>query len=55
MEEKIVDYSTKPLQGSLFIKLHNYVVGAEYDDGDQQTPRSVLNDEDDHSEEDDEH
>ena len=33
---------TNPLQGSLFIKLCNFIMGAEYADGDHQTHRSVL-------------
>ena len=55
MEEMIADYFTKPLQGSLFIRLHNYIMGAEYDDGDQQTPRSMWNDEEDEHSEENEH
>ena len=39
----VADYCTKPLQGSLFIKLHNHIMGAEYGDG---APHSVLDEAD---------
>ena len=39
--EMIGDFFTKPLQGSLFIKMHNYVMGVE-EPGYQVLPRSVL-------------
>ena len=41
-KEMLADYFTKPLQGSLFIRLRNHIMGAEFEDGDPQTPRSVL-------------
>ena len=41
-EEVVVDYFTKPLQGSLFICLHNHIMGPEFEDGNHQTQRSVL-------------
>ena len=41
-EEMLADYFTKPLQGSLFIRLRNHIMGADFDDGDRQTQRSVL-------------
>ena len=41
MEEMIGDFFTKPLQGSLFIKMRNYVMGIE-EPGYQVLPRSVL-------------
>ena len=47
----IVDYFAKPLQGSPFIKLCNFIMGVEDDDAGCQTPRSVLSDENEHSEE----
>ena len=38
------DFFTKPLQGKLFIKLCNFIMGAaEYADGDQHNQTSVLN------------
>ena len=40
-EEIIGDFFTKPLQGSLFIKMRNYVMGIE-EPGYQALPRSVL-------------
>ena len=40
-EEMIGDFFTKPLQGSLFIKMRNYVMGSE-EPGYQVLPRSVL-------------
>ena len=39
--EMIGDFFTKPLQGSLFIKMRNYVMGAE-EPGYQVLPRTVL-------------
>ena len=41
-DEMLADYFTKPLQGSLFLRLRNYIMGAEFADGDPQTQRSVL-------------
>ena len=41
-EEMIADYFTKPLQGALFIRLRNHIMGAEFGNGDSQTHRSVL-------------
>ena len=38
----IADCFMKPLQGSLFVKLLNYIMGAEYGGGHPQTHRSVL-------------
>ena len=46
-EEMLADYFTKPLQGSLFVRLRNHIMGAEFADGDPQTQRSVLDDDDD--------
>ena len=40
-KEMIGDFFTKPLQGSLFIKMRNYVLGNE-EPGYQALPRSVL-------------
>ena len=40
-EEMVGDFFTKPLQGSLFIKMRNYVMGVE-EPGYQVLPRSVL-------------
>ena len=40
-EEMIGDFFTKPLQGSLFIKMRNYVMGSE-ESGYLVLPRSVL-------------
>ena len=45
MEEMVGDFFTKPLQGSLFIKMHNYIMGNE-EPGYQALPRSVLNNHD---------
>ena len=41
MGEMIGDFFTKPLQGSQFIKMRNYVMGVE-ETGYQVLPRSVL-------------
>ena len=41
-EEMLADYFTKPLQGSLFIRLRNYIMGTDSDAGDRQNQRSVL-------------
>ena len=41
-EEMLADYFTKPLQGSLFIRLRNHIMGADFDAGDRQNQRSVL-------------
>ena len=40
-EEMIGDFFMKPLQGSLFIKMRNYIMGSE-EPGYQVLPRSVL-------------
>ena len=40
-EEMVGDFFTKPLQGSLFIKMRNYIMGNE-EPGNQILPRSVL-------------
>ena len=45
MEEMVGDFFTKPLQGSLFIKMRNYIMGNE-EPGYQVLPRSVLNNHD---------
>ena len=47
-DEMLADYFTKPLQGSLFICLCNHIMGAEFEDGDPKTHRSVLEYQDDH-------
>ena len=47
--EMLADYFTKPLQGSLFVCLHNHIMGAEFEDGNPQTPRSVLGHDDTHA------
>ena len=39
--EMVGDFFTKPLQGSLFLKMHNYIMGNE-EPGYQDLPRSVL-------------
>ena len=44
-EEMVGDFFTKPLQGSLFIKMRNYIMGNE-EPGYQALPRSVLNNHD---------
>ena len=36
-KDMVAEYSTKPLQGSLFVKQHNYIMGADYGDGDTHT------------------
>ena len=46
-KDMVTDYFTKPLQGSMFIKLHNYIMGAEYGDGDLHPHKSVLDQVDD--------
>ena len=48
MEEMLADYFTKPLQGSLFICLRNHIMGAEFEDGNPKTQRSVLGCEENH-------
>ena len=40
-EEIVGDFFTKPLQGSLFLKMRNYIMGSE-EPGYQVLPRSVL-------------
>ena len=40
-EEMVGDFFTKPLQGSLFIKMCNYIMGSE-EPGYQVLPRSVF-------------
>ena len=47
-EEMLADYFTKPLQGSLFVCLRNHIMGAEFEDGNPKTHRSVLGCQDDH-------
>ena len=47
-EEMLADYFTKPLQGSLFVCLCSHIMGAEFEDGNPKTHRSVLGCEDDH-------
>ena len=44
----LANYFTKPLQGSLFIRLHSHIMGAEFEDGDPQTHRSMLEYQDHH-------
>ena len=44
MEEMVADFFTKPLQGSLFTKMRNYIMGNE-EPGYQVLPRSVLGNE----------
>ena len=46
--EMLADYFTKPLQGSLFIRLRNHIMGTEFEDGDPKTHRSVLKYQDDY-------
>ena len=48
-DEMLADYFTKPLQGSLFVRLQNHIMGAEFEDGDPQTQRSVLGSDDAHA------
>ena len=40
--EMLADYFTKPLQGSLFVRLLNHIMGAKFEDGDPYTQRSVF-------------
>ena len=47
-DEMLADYFTKPLQGFLFICLCNHIMGAEFEDGDPKTHRSVLKYQDDY-------
>ena len=47
-EEMLADYFTKPLQGSLFAHHRNHIMGAEFEDGNPKTHRSVLGCEDNH-------
>ena len=44
----LADYFTKPLQGSLFVRPRNHIMGAEFEDGNPKTHRSVLGYQDDH-------
>ena len=46
-KEMLADYFTKPLQGSLLVRLRNHIMGADFDNGDRQTQRSVLGHHDD--------
>ena len=46
-KDMVTDYFTKSLQGSLFVKLHNYIIRAEYGDRDIHTHKSVLDQVDD--------
>ena len=48
-KEMLADYFTKLLQGSLFVCLQNFIMGAEFEDGNPQTQRSVLGCDDAHS------
>ena len=41
-EDMLTVFFTKPLQGKLFLKLCNCIIGVEYADGDQHAQRSVL-------------
>ena len=47
-DEMLADFFAKPLQGSLFIRLRNHIMGTEFEDGDPKTHRSVLEDQDDY-------
>ena len=47
-DEMLADYFTKPLQGSLFVRLCNHIMGAEFEDGNPKTHRSVLGYQDNH-------
>ena len=47
-EEMLADYFTNPLQGSLFVHLRNHIMGAEFEDGNPKTHRSVLGYQDNH-------
>ena len=42
MEALLAEYFTKPLQGALFVKLWNYILGADYADGDHHSPRMEM-------------
>ena len=44
-EEMVADFFTKPLEGSLFIKIHEYIMGNE-EPAHQVLPRSVLSNRD---------
>ena len=44
-EEMVTDFFTKPLQGSLFIKIREYIMGNE-EPAYQALPRSVLSNHD---------
>ena len=46
-EEMLADYFTKPLQGALFVRLRNDIMGADFANGHSQNHRSVLDDDDD--------
>ena len=46
--EMLADYFTKPLQVSLFVRLRNDIMGAEFEDGNPKTHRSVLGYQDNH-------
>ena len=48
-EGMLADYFTKPLHGSLFVRLRNFIMGAEFDDGNPQTQRTVLGCDDAHT------
>ena len=50
-EEMLADYFTKPLQGALFVRLRNHIMGADFANGDSQNHRSVLDDDDDQDQE----
>ena len=48
-EEMLADYFTKLFQGSLVVHLRNFIMGAEFEDGNPQTQRSVLGCDDAHA------
>ena len=47
-DEMLANFFTKPLQCSLFIHLQNHIMGAEFEDGNPESHRSVLGYQDDH-------
>ena len=51
-EDILADFFMKLLQGSPFIKSHNFIMGAEFANGDQHTCRSVLDEDENNLEED---
>ena len=50
IEEMLANYFTKPLQGTQFVKLQNYIMGADDANGDCHSPRSVSDGYAQHSE-----